>query len=314
MNQKKEKLNNTQVIYILFIVIALYILIGNLLFLLLIPLFFSLLKIFYPSISNYIYLLIIIILFILEYIFKIYFITTFAVLGIFVGELASKRCSAFWTIIYSNLILISLLLFQYFILSSFFNEVPSIKKISWEFKNYLYTYQEIFSKQVENQNFSSEEVVAIKDILNQNLALLVQLLPSGLVISSVLYSCFYYKFLSVLASCKGFLTSPVKKYSHWLYPDYLVLGFLSSWVLFLLLKSYGPKQLYLFVLNIWYFFQFLYIVCGFSIVSFFLNKFNLPLIVKIFSYILLSLFLNIVIFLAVFDAWFDFRKIKKIDN
>lgn len=312
MNQKSEKDSKIQSIYILsFLIIILYLLIGNLLFLLLIPLLFSIIRIFYPSVPYYTYFLIITILFLFECIFKTYFLATFAVLGIFVGELISKNYSAFRIIIYNNLILLFLFLAQYFILHSFFNELPSIKKVALEFKNYLYTYQEIFLQQIDNQNFSSEEVIEIKNILNQKLKLLTQLLPSYLIIFSILYNYFYYRFLSILTRYKGFSINPIKKYSQWLYPDYLALGFLGSWALFLFFKNYGSQQLYIALLNIWYFFQFLYVICGFSIVSFFFNKLNLPLIVKIFSCFLLSLSLNIVMFLGVFDTWFDFRKLKK---
>lgn len=312
MNQKSEKANKIQSIYVLsFLIITLYILLGNLLLFLLIPLFFSIIRILYPLVSYYIYLLVITILFLFECIFKTYFLATFAVWGIFVGEFIEKNYSAFRTITYSNLILISLFLTQYLILYSFFNELPSIKKVALEFKNYLYTYQETFLRQIDNQNFSSEEVAEIKSILSQKLKLWTQLLPSYLIIFSILYSYFYYKFLSILARYKGFSINPTKKYSHWLYPDYIALGFLGSWVLFLLFKNYGQPQLYIALLNIWYFFQFLYVICGFSIVSFFFNKFNLPLIVKVFSCFLLSLSLNMVMFLGIFDTWFDFRKLKK---
>ncbi|MBU0600109.1 YybS family protein [bacterium] len=313
MKLKIECIHKIQVIYILtLLTIISYILKGSLLFLLLIPLFFSISKVTHKSTSNFFYFLVLVSLFIIELSFKAHFITIFAALGIFTGELVNKKYFAFRVILYSNLLLILLCLIQYLIFSTFFQIMPPFSKVSQEFKDYLSLSLETLFQQLNHQDIPFQEMVEIKGVFNQKAILLYQLLPSSLIIFSIIYNYLNYKFLTILSKHLSYSVNPIKNYACWFFSDYIILGFLSSWLFYLIFKSYNFQILFLVILNIWYFFQFLYLIYGFSIVSFFLNKFNLPIIIKIFSFLLLFLTSGMVMFLGVFDTWFDFRKLRKI--
>jgi len=96
----------------------------------------------------------------------------------------------------------------------------------------------------------------------------------------------------------------------WHAPERLVWGLIVAG--FGSLLASGPLKIaainLLIVLAVVYFFQ------GLSIAVFYLNKYNLPLILRVIFYFLVIIqqfFMLLLAILGVFDQWFDFRRIRK---
>ncbi len=108
------------------------------------------------------------------------------------------------------------------------------------------------------------------------------------------------------------LTTRVPKamaFQEWVIPEPLVFGLIVAGIL----KIVAGEKIWLDILgsNLLVFFSVVYVLGGFSIVSFFLHKWRLPATVRVLSYlILVQLPLDTVCALGVLDIWFDFRKLK----
>ncbi|MCL4542507.1 MAG: YybS family protein [Deltaproteobacteria bacterium] len=97
--------------------------------------------------------------------------------------------------------------------------------------------------------------------------------------------------------------------SLWKSSDFLILFLLSG-----IIVAIFSNGIYKFIgYNIIFLSSSVYLVQGLTIISFLLNKLNLNLFLKILAYILIILFNNplmiFVIFMGIFDTWFNFRKI-----
>lgn len=98
--------------------------------------------------------------------------------------------------------------------------------------------------------------------------------------------------------------------SLWKSSDFFILFLLSGFII-----AIFASGIYKFIgYNIIFLASSVYLVQGLTIISFFFNKLNLNLFLKTLTYILIILFNNplviFVIFMGIFDIWFNFRKIE----
>ncbi len=95
----------------------------------------------------------------------------------------------------------------------------------------------------------------------------------------------------------------------WIPQDKFVYGFIGSLALLLL----GTGIFNVIGVNIFMFFGFIYLIAGVSVLSFFMDKFNVPFLLRTVVYMLIIIqpfFLSMVSGLGLFDLWFDFRQIR----
>jgi uncharacterized protein YybS (DUF2232 family) len=118
----------------------------------------------------------------------------------------------------------------------------------------------------------------------------------------------YYLVSFVLSRITTRVPRPIS-FKEWVVPEPLIFGLIAAVALKLLAKD----NIWVEILgdNLLFFFIGLYILGGFSIVSFFLNKWRFPRVLRYFSYFgLFFLVSESICALGVLDVWLDFRKIK----
>jgi uncharacterized protein YybS (DUF2232 family) len=120
----------------------------------------------------------------------------------------------------------------------------------------------------------------------------------------------YYLSSIMLSRVTNRVTGPLA-FRQWVIPEPLVFGLLAGGILKLAGQwlNLGPWA-DIVSNNMLVFFLGLYVLGGMSIVSFFLNKWRLPSILRILSYVVLLQMFETVCALGVLDVWFDFRKLK----
>jgi hypothetical protein len=99
-------------------------------------------------------------------------------------------------------------------------------------------------------------------------------------------------------------------FREWVIPEPLVFGVIAAGLLKLIAEENTWKETV--GNNLAVFFGGLYILGGLSIVSFFLNKWRVPAVLRFISYaVLLPIVWESFCAIGVLDVWLDFRKIKK---
>ncbi len=135
------------------------------------------------------------------------------------------------------------------------------------------------------------------------------LLPSWVVSGCLVFGLMAYYLVSFILSRVTTRVPKAMAFQEWVIPEPLVFGLIAAGIL----KVLAGEKIWLDILgsNLLVFFTVIYILGGFSIVSFFLHKWRLPVTVRFLSYlILVQLPLDTVCALGVLDVWFDFRKLK----
>jgi uncharacterized protein YybS (DUF2232 family) len=134
--------------------------------------------------------------------------------------------------------------------------------------------------------------------------------PAWLAISCLLAGFLaYYLSSTLLFRATARVPKPLA-FREWVVPEPLVFGLIVGG----LLKIFTPENSWADIAgdNLLIFFTGLYTLGGFSIVSFFLNKWRLPGFLRFVSYVvLLNLVIESICAIGVLDVWLDFRKIKK---
>lgn len=151
-----------------------------------------------------------------------------------------------------------------------------------------------------------EKLTAFKDDYKKYF---YDLLPGWIASVSLVFGLLNYYLLSFVLSR---ITPRVPKamlFREWMIPEPMVFGLIIGGALKVV--PYHQEGLDIAGSNLLLVFAMIYVLGGFSIVSFFLHKWRLPATLRVLSYlILVQLPLDTVCALAVLDIWFDFRKIK----
>lgn len=135
------------------------------------------------------------------------------------------------------------------------------------------------------------------------------LLPSWVVSGCLVFGLLAYYLVSFVLARVTTRVPKAMAFQEWVIPEPLVFGLIVAGIL----KIMAGEKIWLDILgsNLLVFFSVVYVLGGFSIVSFFLHKWRLPATVRVLSYlILVQLPLDTVCALGVLDIWFDFRKLK----
>lgn len=160
----------------------------------------------------------------------------------------------------------------------------------------------------QSESVSSETLVMLEATLYQMKTIIPLILPA--ILGSVILFVTWFTLVTghgILSRTK--VGSPWPIYSHWQLPEKLIWAVISMAIL-ALLPVYLPKIIAinsLIMLSMVYCFQ------GLSVVVFFMNKWNVPILLRSLFYVmvLLQSFGTIVLlFLGITDIWFDFRKLK----
>jgi uncharacterized protein YybS (DUF2232 family) len=102
-------------------------------------------------------------------------------------------------------------------------------------------------------------------------------------------------------------------FRQWIIPEPFIFGFLIGALLKVGVKYLDPVQygwMEIVANNLLVFFGSVYIMGGFSIISYYLQKLNIPMIFRFPLYVFLTFLFEPLFCLGVLDVWMDLRKIK----
>jgi hypothetical protein len=160
----------------------------------------------------------------------------------------------------------------------------------------------------QSKDISADTLVILEAALNQ-MKIIVPLIMPAIFGSFILIITWITMLLGNILMLKTSGAAPWPRYQFWQLPEKII-WFVIGAGLFALL----PIQIFriiginaLILLSIVYCFQ------GISIAVFFMNKWNVPLILRSFFYVMIifqSFGTVLLLFLGIADIWFDFRKLK----
>jgi uncharacterized protein YybS (DUF2232 family) len=240
--------------------------------------------------------------------FDIFFFAQLIILGLALGEMFELKLSVEKTILYSCLVLWAAagttLLYV-----SLTSGIPIIALIS----NFVGKHLELSLGFYEKMGVNQEHIQVIMDSTDQIQYALVRIIP-GMTIATTLF----------VAWSNMLVARPVLSATKYHFPDF---GCLKNWKapeklvwaaigcgIMLLMPDKGIRILGLngfFILMTIYFFQ------GIAIVSFFFQKKDIPMLLRIILYAFIGMqFFLILLVIAVgfFDIWLDFRKLEKLKD
>lgn len=160
----------------------------------------------------------------------------------------------------------------------------------------------------QNDSVSAETLVMLETTLQQMKTIVPMILPA--ILGSLMLFITWFTMVtgnSIMNRIR--VASPWPSYSYWQLPDKLIWGVIAMAIL-ALLPVYLPKLLAinsLIMLSMVYTFQ------GLSVVVFFMNKWNVPILLRSLFYVMVilqSFGTIILLFLGIADIWLDFRKLK----
>lgn len=160
----------------------------------------------------------------------------------------------------------------------------------------------------QSDTISADALVMLEATLHQ-MKIIVPIIMPAILGSLVLFITWFTMILGNMLVLRTVGNAPWNKYRYWQLPDKLIWAAIATGVLALLptpiLRSLGINCLIL--LSIVYCFQ------GLAIAVFFMNKWNVPLLLRSFFYVMIvfqSFGTLILLIFGIMDIWFDFRKLK----
>ena len=177
-------------------------------------------------------------------------------------------------------------------------------------ENYIYESVQNSIRFYGELGLPSEQIEAIKENAEEVTKTIFSLFPSILLVSVVFFVWVNLISARFLFQKTGIPCPDYGDLSFWKVPDWLVWFVILSGGMMLVpqpeVKTVG--------LNLLIIFLFVYLLQGFSIVSFFFKKKNVPGFLRIFFYLFLFVYQTLLLFVAgigLFDIWIDFRKMTK---
>ncbi|HTC19956.1 MAG TPA: DUF2232 domain-containing protein [bacterium] len=186
-------------------------------------------------------------------------------------------------------------------------------------ENPLVSFQQYFTEQHFEDEWQADYQTAVKMGAPQDKLegfkddykqYFYNLLPSWIASGCLVFGLIAYYLVSFILSRVTTRVPKAMPFQEWVLPEPLVFGLIAAGII----KVVARQNVGLDLLggNLLVFFTVIYVLGGFSIVSFFLHKWHLPATLRILSYlILVQLPLDTVCALGVLDVWFDFRKLKR---
>ncbi|MGB3212552.1 MAG: DUF2232 domain-containing protein [Desulforhopalus sp.] len=160
----------------------------------------------------------------------------------------------------------------------------------------------------QSQDISAETLVVLEATL-QRMKVIVPLIMPSILGSFILVITWFTMVLGNMLVLKTSGSSPWVNYRYWQLPEKLIWLAIGTGILAILplspFRAIGINSLVL--LSIIYCFQ------GMSIAVFFMNKWNVPLLLRSFFYVMIifqSFGTLILLIFGIADIWFDFRKLK----
>ena len=252
--------------------------------------------------------LIIIIAIIGELSIDIFFYTCLLLTGFLLGEYIERPLSIEKTGIYTCLSTIGIYTGLFF-LYAFISEQGVISIIS----KHVAANLEMSLKLYPSIGVAQKDIEIISKSIEAIQYVLVRIMPSLIATILIFVTWVNILFIKTIMLKKRISIKRFEKLNKWRAPEQLV-----WFVIMLCLIAFIPvKNLKIIGLNFIivlipvYFFQ------GIGIVSFFFEKKGFPVILKIFIYTIIAIqqiFLFLIIGLGFFDTWFDFRKIKILND
>lgn len=237
--------------------------------------------------------------------FNLYFFAGLILMGFTLSDILQQDISIEKTILYTCAIVVGGE-FACLILYSNTLEIGPVAMISEHVAEYLKMVMELYEK----MGVSGEHLQMLSELQDIIHYVLVRLIPS-MVVSSVLFITWMTLIMAkpVLKS-RGFFFPDFGPLNLWKVPESLVWGFISFSIM-LMIPDAGIKIIGLnglIILMTIYFFG------GIAIVSFYFDKKQFPLMLRVFFYSLIAMW-NVLVFLIIglgfFDMWFNFRKQEK---
>lgn len=164
----------------------------------------------------------------------------------------------------------------------------------------------------EKMGMDPQTVETTIESFTRSLELLPLVIPGIFIMASALDTFLTYIVTKAVLSRMGQKLEDLTPFWLWRFPDYTVAFFLFGNLL-VLLETYWPVGILKAVgLNLSLVFGFVFFIQGFSLLAFFLGKYDVakPLRLLIVFFVLFNpFFLNILFFAGLFDILFNFRKI-----
>jgi len=163
------------------------------------------------------------------------------------------------------------------------------------------------------ERFGVEEHPLFKaDSLGEFMRLLKLALPAALLTTAIIMTFVNYWLARLILNRLGTKLPWLKSFRLWRFPWYLAWGYILGQALLLVTQGQGNGNLWFGVgLNLQILFNYVFLLQGLAILWFFLDKANLPKLVRwiIIIFVFNPLFTTLVVWLGVLDTWFNFRKL-----
>lgn len=168
-----------------------------------------------------------------------------------------------------------------------------------------------FSKAFVSQDVTAEQRALVKAQYRKNL---YDLMPGWAIAQSIVFGLWAYYLVSFLLTRISQKVPAAVLFRHWTIPDTAIFGL----ILGIGLKTISNGRPFLEILggNLVVVFGALYVLGGFSVISFYFHQWRFPAVLRILSYVTLAQLkfmwmpMELVCTLGILDIWFDFRKLK----
>jgi uncharacterized protein YybS (DUF2232 family) len=244
------------------------------------------------------------------------FILTFAVLLAFFGVLdfiimlLIRRNVKWPLIITAGVIYFAVIFFGFFLMVRQTAGQDVTQYITAELNSSL----DIIAAQQKKLGASAQEIQDLR--INYDL-FVIKTFPAWAFISVLFMVFLNYLVVRLFVFRKYGIKSEMKSFELW-YLDESVIWVLIIGISVILLKKYLPGEwMYYAGLNVAFVLANIYFFAGMGILSFMLKKHKVPALLQFLAYMGVIFFMYLtlaIVFVGVFDTWFNFRKIEKGGN
>lgn len=191
--------------------------------------------------------------------------------------------------------------------------LPLLSIIAEEFTKASATMIENAAISLPAAGYSAEETATLITGVNKSLSFTGRIIPSLLLLSSVLqYTLGYFIFVYILSRRENSV-SKIAPFSMWKMPYYLTIILLAG----ACFRFFGGESVSLMGDNVLVFLAFFYSISGLALMEYYLKKLKFPPFVKVSFYILLFITQLVGFFVAVFagfiDSFKDFRNSEQLN-
>jgi len=181
------------------------------------------------------------------------------------------------------------------------------KSLSASLHEYVENTEKQNAQLMTQSGVPKENIAAVNKLVQNYITLAF---PAWLALNSLIVGLLSYYLSSAVLLRLGKRVPKALAFREWVIPEPLVFGVIAAGLLKLIAEENTWKETL--GNNLAVFFGGLYILGGLSIVSFFLNKWRVPAVLRFISYVvLLPIVWESFCAIGVLDVWLDFRKIKK---